>query len=180
MSGGRTVATQERGTAAHGTVATPGHLGPLAAFGAITLASALASARYSPAPTQPRQWVEYRLLRKPSFTPPDRAFAIWGPLYVALTWSAYELWKAPPSPHRSRALAYWGGARALDVLWLWLGFGARRRGAMAVASVATLANAAALVDSARKTSPKAAWLAAPYAAWIAFAALLSEELWRRN
>ena len=43
-----------------------------------------------------------------------------------------------------------------------------------------MVNAAAYVETARKVDRPAAWLAVPYAAWIGFAALLSEELWRRN
>lgn len=159
----------------------PGSLGALAFFGAVTLASALVSARYSPAPTHPRLWVEYKLLRKPSYTPPDWVFAIWGPLYAALTWSGYEVWKTPQrGRQRNRALFHWFGIQALNAIWLWLGFGERWRGAMTATSVVTVANAVAYVDAARKVQPRAAALAVPYAAWVAFAALLSEELWRRN
>ncbi len=51
---------------------------------------------------------------------------------------------------------------------------------MAAEAGATLVNALAYMDAARRVDPPAAWLAAPHAAWIGFAALLSEELWRRN
>ena len=63
---------------------------------------------------------------------------------------------------------------------MWLGFGQRLRGAAALEAAVTVVNAAAYVETARKVDPPAAWLAVPYAVWIGFAALLSEELWRRN
>ncbi|WP_431272525.1 TspO/MBR family protein [Dankookia sp. P2] len=123
---------------------------------------------------------DYERLEKPPFNPPDAAFAIWGPLYAALTVSGARLWNARPSPARSRALAHWWGIQGLNAFWMWLGFGKRLRGAATLEAAATVVNAAAYVETARKVDPPAAWLAVPYAAWIGFAALLSEELWRRN
>ena len=43
-----------------------------------------------------------------------------------------------------------------------------------------IANAGAYAAAARRVDPVAAGLALPYVAWACFAALLSEELWRRN
>jgi tryptophan-rich sensory protein len=153
----------------------------LAVVGGSVLASALAAARVSPSPTNPEIRRYYKRLEKPPFNPPDGAFAIWGPLYAALIVSGVRIWNAPRGPARTRALTHWFGIQALDVLWLWLGFGRpRARGAMALESVATVANGAAYVDAARRVDGPAGWLAAPYVAWVGFAALLSEELWRRN
>ena len=99
---------------------------------------------------------------------------------AALTVSGARLSNSRPSPARRRALAHWWGIQGLNAFWLWLGFGQRLRGAAALEAAATVVNAAAYVETARKVDPPAAWLAVPYAAWIGFAALLSEELWRRN
>ncbi len=149
--------------------------------GGAVLASALVSAKHSPAPTQPGLWVRYKLLRKPSYTPPDWAFgAVWAPLHAMLTLSGLRVWNAPRGPERTRALAHWFGAQGLNALWLWLGFRRRQRGAMTAEAVATLANAAAYVDAAQRVDGPAAALGVPYAAWIGFAAVLSGELWRRN
>lgn len=153
----------------------------LAVTGGAVLASALVSARVSPAPVNPEVRRYYKRLDRPPFTPPDGAFGgVWPPLYGALTVSGLRVWNAPRGPARSRALAHWFGIQGLNALWLVLGFGVRRRGAMAVESIATVANAVAYLDAARRVDRPAAWLAAPYAAWVAFAAVLSEELWRRN
>ena len=152
----------------------------LLVMGGAVLASALVSARYSPSPVHGRIRRDYERLEKPPFNPPDPAFAIWGPLYALLTLSGLRIWTAPRGPARERALAHWFGIQVLDAVWLWLGFGRRRLGAATVEAGATVANAVAYVDAARKVDPPAAWMAVPYAAWIGFAALLSEELWRRN
>jgi tryptophan-rich sensory protein len=153
--------------------------GPALAGGAV-LASALVAARYSPAPIHPRVRAEYERLEKPPFNPPDAAFAVWLPLYGLLTLSGMRIWLARRSPARDRAIAHWLGIQVLDAAWMWLGFGRGQRGAAALEAGVTVANAAAYVDAARRVDPPSAWMAAPYAAWIGFAALLSEALWRRN
>ncbi|MBK1658688.1 TspO/MBR family protein [Paracraurococcus ruber] len=152
----------------------------LAVCGGAVLASALVSARFSPSPAHGRLRRDYDRLEKPPFNPPDAAFVIWGPLYAALTASGARIWNAPPGRERSRALVHWFGIQGLNALWLWLGFGQRRRGAATLEAALTTVNAVAYLDAARRVDRPAAWLAAPYAAWIGFAALLSEELWRRN
>jgi len=155
-------------------------LGLLVTGGAV-LASALVSAKHSPSPLQPGLWVRYKVLRKPSYTAPDWAFGgVWPPLCLLLTLSGLRVWNAPRGGAQTRALAHWFGAQGLNALRLWLGFRRRERGAMTAEAVATLANAAAYVDAARRVDRPAAATALPCAAWIGFAALLSEELWRRN
>jgi len=152
----------------------------LAVTGGTVLASALVSAAFSPSPSHRRIRRDYERLEKPPFNPPDWLFGIWGPLFGMLTLSGLRVWNAPPSRERRHALAHWFGIHVLDALWMVLGFGLRRRGAMAVEAAATVANAAAYADAARRVDGVAAGLAVPYALWVGFAALLSEELWRRN
>jgi tryptophan-rich sensory protein len=154
-------------------------LGVLALGGAL-LASGLLSARWSPAPINPRIRRDYKRLEKPSFNPPDWAFGIWGPLWAALAAAGWRLWRAPRSADRSRALGHWFGAQALNAAWLWLGFERRDRAAMAAESLASVGNAAALVLAARRVDRGAAALSLPYLAWIGFAGLLSLSLWRLN
>ena len=148
--------------------------------GGAVSASALLSGLYPPPPGNRRIRRDYRRLDKPSFNPPDWVFGIWGPLFAALTVSGLRVWNAPRGTGRTRALAHWFGIQALNAIWMVIGFGWRRRGAMAAEAVVTVANAAAYLDAARRVDRTAAWLATPYLPWVAFAALLSEELWRRN
>ena len=106
--------------------------------------------------------------------------AMWTPLFLAVTLSGLRVWNAPRGRERTRALAHWFGIQALNALWMYLGFGRRQRGAMAAEAAVTVLNAAAYANAARKVDRAASWFAAPCAAWVGFAALLSEELWRRN
>jgi tryptophan-rich sensory protein len=152
----------------------------VAVAGATVLASALLAARWSPGPGHGRIRRDYQRLEKARFNPPDWAFAIWGPLYLGLAVSGARIWNAPRSPARTRALGHWFGIQGLNAFWMWLGFNKRLRGAASIEAAATFANAALYVDAARKVDQPAAWLAAPYVPWVGFAALLSEELWRRN
>ena len=169
------VPPDRRGRVGGGQVA----LGAVVIGGAVLLAERLARA-YSPAPTNPGVRRYWKRLRKPNMQPPDWAFGIWGPLYAMLAISGLRVWNARPGWERTQALLLWGGMQALDVLWLWLGFGRRERGAMALESGTAIANAAAYVAAARRVDRIAADLAVPHLAWLAFAALLSEELWRKN
>lgn len=153
----------------------------LAVTAGAVVASALVSARYSPAPVNRGVRRFYRGLEKPPFNPPDWIFGgVWPPLYLALAASGVRILTARRGPARSRAIVHWGGIQVLNAVWLWLGFGRRDLRGMTAESVVTVANAVAYVDAARRVDAPAAWLAAPYVAWVGFAALLSEELWRRN
>lgn len=152
----------------------------VAVCGGAVLASALLAARWSPGPGNGRIRRDYQRLEKPPFNPPDKVFAIWGPLYALLTWSGVRIWQQPRSPRRDRALAHWFGIQGLNAAWMWLGFAQRRHGAAAAEAALTVVNAAAYADAARKVDPLAAKLAVPYLGWVSFAALLEEELWRRN
>lgn len=159
----------------------PGELAlGLVVTGGAVLASALVAAAFSPSPAHGRIRRDYERLDKPPFNPPDWIFGIWGPLFGMLTVSGLRIWNAPRSRHRTHALAHWFGIQALNALWMVLGFGMRRRGAMAAEAAVSVLNAAAYADAARRVDRVAAGLAVPYALWIGFAALLSEELWRRN
>jgi len=149
-------------------------------IGGALAASAVLSATYAPSPLRPRTYAHYHRLEKPGFTPPDPAFGIWGPVWTGLAVAAWRLWSAEPGPERDRALAHWFAGRGLDVLWLYLGFERRQRGAMAVESLVSVGNAAAGALAARRVDGTAAALTLPYLAWISFAGLLSEELWRLN
>ena len=126
-----------------------------------------------------RRW--YRSLAKPPFNPPDGVFApVWTGLYALMTASAYRVWWSPASPARSRALRWWAAQLAANAAWSPLFFGARRPRA-ALADMGVLMVALALYTrSAAVVDRPSAWMMAPYGAWVGFAALLNEELVRRN
>ena len=128
----------------------------LALTGGAVIASALVSGRYSPSPGNSRIRRDYRRLDKPPFNPPDWVFGIWGPLFAALSVSGLRVWNSPRGTDRTRALAHWFGIQALNAIWMVIGLGWRRRGAMAVEAAATVANEAAYLDTARRVDRTAA------------------------
>ncbi len=125
-------------------------------------------------------WYRFAL-KKPSFQPPNKAFApVWTALYGLIAVSGYRVWKAEPSPARTRALALWGSQLALNAAWSAIFFGARKPGAALLDIGALDVAVAAYANEARKVDTTAAWLVAPYAAWTGFATALNGDIVRLN
>ena len=64
--------------------------------------------------------------------------------------------------------------------WAKLFFGERSLAGGSLAAAGMLGAGAAYVAFARRVDPLAGAAGIPYTAWLAFATLLSEEVWRRN
>lgn len=122
--------------------------------------------------TQPGTW--YATLEKPPFNPPNWAFApVWTVLYVLIAIAGWRIWMINKSSH---VMVLWCIQMVLNWAWsptffviqnLWL--------ALAVI-VALLAAILLFIVRARKLDRIAAWVFVPYAAWVAFAALLNASL----
>ena len=157
----------------------PPSIAALAGFGALVSGAAAYGARYTPDRPTTRAW--YAALEKPPFNPPKAVFPpVWTLLYGLIAVSGWRVWHRAPSTRRSAALALWGAQLVTNAAWSKLFFGAKRpRAALAdVAGLLALIGAYAAV--AREVDEPAAWLMAPYGAWVAFATLLNEEIVRRN
>ena len=123
----------------------------------------------------------YQTLRKPFFNPPDWVFApVWTLLYLAIAIAGWRVWRRVGVAGAPVAMACYALQLALNLAWSFLFFGGRIiGGALAeilILLVAIVVNAAVF----RPIDRIAAWLLAPYAAWVAFAALLNFALWRLN
>jgi len=143
------------------------------------LAAAVLGARNGPQRPMTALW--YARLRKPSYTPPGPAIgAAWGTLELLLAGTGYRLLQSPRSEARSAAVGSW----ALTLVGLagypWLFFRRKQLGSSTVASASMLAAALGTVAAAREVDRPAAAMTLPLTAWLSFATLLSEELWRRN
>jgi tryptophan-rich sensory protein len=167
-----------------GSKPSPGGLSPLAALATVAVvlgASALAGRRNAPDPSHPgiRRW--YRRLDKPGFTPPDDAFgAVWPVLEGGLAVGGFRLLRAPSSPMRNAAAGLWLLNTAMVGGWTELFFREKRLGASALASGAMVASGAAYVATAAKVDRPAAAAGVPFVAWLGFATLLAERIWRDN
>jgi len=123
----------------------------------------------------------YRGLRKPAFNPPSWIFGpVWTLLYLLMAVAAWRICLLPPSRSRTAAIALFLLQLALNLIWSWIFF---RRHALAAALVEVIClwlAIAASITVFHRIDPAAAWLMAPYLAWVAFAALLNGAIHRLN
>lgn len=150
------------------------------ALGTVAVALAIGS-RSSPTPDHPgtRRW--YQRLAKPSFSPPSPVYAVaWTGIQGSLAYGGYRLLRAEPSAPRNAALALWAGNQVGIAGWSEVFFGHRATGWGTVASAALGANAAAFVAAANPVDRTSARLGVPLVAWVGFATVLAEEIWRLN
>lgn len=118
---------------------------------------------------------------KPGFTPPTPAYPVaWTAIEASLAYGGYRLLRAEPSPERSKALALWTLNQVGIGGWSEVFFGYRAPGWGTLASAGLGISAVTYVAVATQTDKVAAGLGLPLVAWVTFATLLSEEIWRRN
>lgn len=123
----------------------------------------------------------YAGLIKPSFNPPNWIFGpVWTTLYLLMAIAAWLVWRMPASSPRNTALALFALQLALNFLWTPLFFRFHMlRGALVEIVVLWMAIGVTTLQFA-KLSPSAAWLMAPYLAWVTFASVLNGALARLN
>jgi translocator protein len=126
-----------------------------------------------------REW--FLSLKKPAFAPPNWVFGpVWTVLYTLMAVAAWYVWLLPPSPLRTKALLLFLVQLGLNLLWTWLFFHEHDiSNAMADVFLLWMAiGIEALIFY--RLQPEAAWLTAPYLAWVTFAMVLNFEYWRLN
>ena len=128
---------------------------------------------------EPGEW--YAALRKPWFNPPNWVFApVWTALYAAMGVSLWLVWQKRREYSVRGALVWFGVQLALNASWPGLFFGLRNPGiAFTGILLLWLAIGVTLLRFS-KLSKMAAWLLAPYWAWVSFASLLNLALWQMN
>jgi translocator protein len=146
----------------------------LAVWLAVTFVAAFIGSRF-----EPGAW--YDGLHKPPWNPPDWVFGpVWTVLYILMGVAAWLVWKTSGWDRARGALSLYLIQVALNAAWSWIFFGLQRPGlALAEIVVLWLAIGATLL-AFRRHVPLAAWLLAPYLAWVTFAAVLNLSLWRLN
>jgi benzodiazapine receptor len=100
--------------------------------------------------------------------------------------AAWRVWRAQPTTStpdarsRRQGLVLYAVQLALNALWTWLFF-AWHQGALATVEIVGLwlVIAATIRQFSRVDAP-AAWMLAPYLAWVSFATALSWTIWRSN
>jgi benzodiazapine receptor len=151
----------------------------LLGFGAAVAGAAYAASRYSPRDARTRLW--YDRLDKPAFNPPDAVFpVVWTTLYALMAVSAWRVWQAEASPERSHALRLWATQLASNAEWTKFFFGEHRPKRALLNVVYLECLIIGYIRQAKKVDFAAAACFVPYAAWVGFAALLNQEIVRRN
>jgi benzodiazapine receptor len=150
--------------------------------GFLALSFAVAGAGGAITATSVGGW--YQGLAKPWFNPPDWVFGpVWTLLYAMIALAAWRVWRLRGWRARGAiepALLVWALQLALNLCWSFVFFGARMIGAALLEIVVLLAAIVVTLRLFARIERLAAWLLAPYAAWVAFATLLNAALWRLN
>jgi len=125
---------------------------------------------------RPGDW--YARLAKPWFTPPAGVFApVWTLLYLMIAIAGWRIFSRDAS---GVAMIAWSVALALNFVWSPVFFGLHRTGAALAIIVALLAAILVFIASSWPRDAVSALLFAPYAVWVAFAALLNAAIYRSN
>jgi tryptophan-rich sensory protein len=126
--------------------------------------------------TAPGEW--YAGLVKPSFNPPGWIFGpAWTVLYVLI---AVAGWRTFEHDRRGWPMRLWWAQLALNFLWSPVFFAAHRIGLALAIVLLMLGTIFAFIAASWRRDRVAAWLFAPYAAWVAFASVLNGSIWMLN
>jgi benzodiazapine receptor len=123
----------------------------------------------------------YRTLARPAIAPPNWVFGpVWSLLYLLMALAAWRVGLAAASPLRRWALALFMLQLALNLAWSWIFFHQHAIGAALVEVVVLWAAIGATTLVFARVDPVAAWMMAPYWAWVTFATVLNAAYWRLN
>ena len=126
-----------------------------------------------------RGW--YRSIRKPSFNPPSWVFGpVWTTLYVLMALAAWLVTGSGDSLMRTAGLELFGFQLALNLAWSWIFFRKHAIGSAAIEVAVLWCAIGATTVVFSGVSSAAAWLMAPYWAWVTFASILNASIWRLN
>jgi tryptophan-rich sensory protein len=122
--------------------------------------------------TAPGAW--YAELIKPPFNPPNWIFApVWTILYIFIAIAGWRIWLRNPG---GSAMKSWAAQLALNFIWSPIFFSAHRIDIALGVIILLLIAIATFIVKARHKDRLAATLFLPYAAWVAFAAVLNGSL----
>lgn len=116
-----------------------------------------------------RAW--YQTMTQPPLSPPGWVFGpVWTILYAAMSIAAWRVWRVVGA---DRAIAVYLVQLALNAAWSGLFFGARRMDLALIDIGAMWVMIAATIALFARRDRSAAWMLAPYLAWVSFAMYLN-------
>jgi len=123
----------------------------------------------------------YRTLARPAIAPPNWVFGpVWTLLYGLMAFAAWRVWLAEHSSARSWAVGLFLAQLALNLAWTWIFFRKHAIGAALIEIALLWAAICATTLAFSRVEHAAAWLMAPYLAWVTFASALNAAYWRLN
>ena len=124
----------------------------------------------------------YRALEMPPFQPPGWVFGpVWTLLYTLMGVAAWRVWRiGTATPGVRLALGLFAAQLFLNAIWSPIFFGAHAIGLAFVVLLALLGTLAATTIVFRRLDRPAAWLLAPYLAWVTFASVLNGSILSLN
>ena len=126
--------------------------------------------------TAPGAW--YAQLAKPAFTPPGWIFGpVWTALYVLIAVAGWRVWRGDRGGWPMRL---WWLQLVLNFLWSPVFFSAHQIGLALVVILLLVGAILAFIVTSLACDRVAAWLFVPYAAWVAFAAVLNASIFALN
>jgi benzodiazapine receptor len=131
--------------------------------------------------TAPAVSTWYRLITKPSWTPPDWVFGpVWTTLYIMMGCAGWLIWRSEDSPRRRPALLIWALQLALNFLWSPLFFGFHAVGLALIDIYLLWLLIGRFLVTVWTLSRPAAFLFMPYWAWVTYATALNLGIWILN
>jgi len=116
----------------------------------------------------------YERLDLPAFAPPGWVFGpVWTLLYVLIAVAGWLVWR---EVGLDRSIAVYAVQLGLNALWTPIFFAGDRYGLALIEIIVLLAAVVATIVLFARRSRTAAWLLAPYAAWVAFATALNAAI----
>jgi translocator protein len=123
----------------------------------------------------------YRTLDKPAWQPPGAVFGpVWTTLYALIAFAGGRTLSRTDGAGRRSYLPALGTNLALNTAWSWIFFRVHRPQAAAVEAVVLAVSSADLARRSWARDRVAGVALLPYAAWTAFAAVLTGAIARRN
>jgi len=131
--------------------------------------------------TSPNVNTWYAGLQKPPWTPPGWVFGpVWSILYLSMAVAAWLVWRKEGFSGARLPLSLFGVQLVLNAAWSGLFFALRSPGAALVEILLLWCAILATTVAFWGRSRPAAWLMAPYLAWVTFAVGLNFSIWRLN
>jgi translocator protein len=121
--------------------------------------------------TGPGTW--YAELEQPAWNPPDWLFGpVWSALYLLMAVAAWLVWRAGGR----RELVPYGVQLVLNLAWSWVFFAGEAPWPGVAVIVALAVAIVVTIVAFRRRSTVAAWLLAPYLAWVLYATALNAAI----